>query len=111
MPTMTAHGRRRFRRNSVVVGALALLTGSFPRESAGGPLRWGMRLQGDAGIMTCLRKILRLQRSRERKHMRATRLALQLLLIFAIALLLATAFAGWKWSHGQPQAGWTWDDS
>jgi hypothetical protein len=36
--------------------------------------------------------------------------AVRILLVFVIALLLATAFAGWKWkSPQQPDAGWTWD--
>jgi hypothetical protein len=35
-----------------------------------------------------------------------------LVLLIAIAAMLATVGAGWKWGHGQSrEAGWSWDDS
>jgi ABC-type proline/glycine betaine transport system substrate-binding protein len=34
-----------------------------------------------------------------------------LVLLLAIAAMLATVGAGWKWGHGQVRlAGWSWDD-
>jgi hypothetical protein len=43
--------------------------------------------------------------------MNVRRLAV-LLVIAAIAVLLATAGAGWKWGdHGKRTAGWTWDSA
>jgi len=34
-----------------------------------------------------------------------------IVLLIAIAVMLATVGAGWKWGAGPPrQAGWTWDD-
>jgi hypothetical protein len=38
------------------------------------------------------------------------RLAVRIILLFAVAALLATAIAGWKWKPGTAEAGWTWDN-
>jgi hypothetical protein len=37
------------------------------------------------------------------------RLAVRIILVLVVAVMLATAFAGWKWKPTTAEAGWTWD--